>query len=264
MITFASFSSGSNGNCYLLSNENTAFLIDAGIGARTLKKRFAEIGLALDKLSFILVTHDHIDHIKHLGSLASRNNIPVLATPAVHESLRYHPCTAGMLKGLICEILPGEIHCRPGVEITPFNVPHDATETVGYHINFFGERFTIITDVGSVTDDVIKYSRLATHLVIEANYDKKMLSDGEYPLYLKKRISGGNGHLSNDETAKALERICHPGLKNIFMCHLSEKNNDPGLAYKTVYDYLSRSGIEIGKNLNMGCLPRRTTFCLEI
>ncbi|MCK9304967.1 MAG: MBL fold metallo-hydrolase [Bacteroidales bacterium] len=264
MIRFASLSSGSNGNCYCIANDKTTIIIDAGIGFRTLKKRLSEIGVAVKDISFILVTHDHIDHIKHLGSIAFRNSIPVIATPAVHKSLDYHPCTAGFLSGLVQEVIPGENYEKEGVEFIPFSVPHDATETVGYHIDFFGERFTIVTDIGRITEDVIRYSRMANHLVFEANYDMNMLMDGEYPRYLKERIRGGNGHLSNDQTALALSRICHPELRNIFMCHLSEKNNDPGVAYKTVSGYLNKSGINIKDNLNIECLPRQTLFYKEI
>ena len=264
MISFVSLSSGSNGNCYYLGNEEIAFLIDVGIGPRTIKKRLKENGLTIDRVAFILVTHDHIDHIKHLGSIASRLKLPVLATQSVHDSLLNHPCTRGMLKGLRRDILPGIPFMVGEIEITAFTVPHDATETVGYHINFFGELFTVITDIGSITEEVVMYSRMANHLVIEANYDYNMLVEGDYPPYLIERIRGGNGHLSNEETALAMREIYHPGLKNVFMCHLSENNNNPDLVYRAVYDSLNQIGIHIEGSLNIKCLPRRSSYICEI
>ncbi len=121
-----------------------------------------------------------------------------------------------------------------GVEITPFEVPHDATQTVGYHIDFHGVKFTFITDVGDITENVLKYSSMANVLIIESNYDLDMLLGGGYTPELKLRIAKGSGHLSNEQCASVIRRVVHPQMEAIFLCHLSENNNTPELAFNTV------------------------------
>ncbi len=264
MINFISLSSGSNGNCYYIGNEKVSILIDVGVGVRTIKKRLLEYNISIDSIDLVLVTHDHIDHVKHLGSFADRYKKPVLATSELHKSLLYHPCTRGCLVDCRRVISDGTLYDYKGVEITPFEVPHDATETMGYYIDFYGERFTLITDVGHVTKNVIEYSRKANHLILESNYDYGMLADGKYPQYLIDRIRNGKGHLCNNETSVALKEIYHAGLKSLFLCHLSENNNTPELAYNAAFDSLSQIGVEVGKDLELKCLPRRESFHYSI
>ena len=122
--------------------------------------------------------------------------------------------------------------------VSHFVVPHDATQTVGYFIEWSGVRFFLMTDAGRVTDEAIEYARKADAVVFESNYDSGMLIGGPYPHELKMRICQGNGHLSNDECASAIRRFWHPGLKNIFLCHLSENNNTPSLAFDSAADAL--------------------------
>lgn len=257
MVKFFSLSSGSNGNCYYIGNGETALLIDAGIGPRTIKKRLAEHGIPIESIEFILITHDHIDHIKSLGVLVDRYKIPVYATERLHRALDDHSCTRGRLSGCVRKTVPGEAIGYKGVEFTPFIVPHDATETVGYFIDFYGARFTFLTDIGGMTDEVIAYSQKAKTLIFESNYDLDMLMRGSYSPDLKVRIMKGSGHLSNEQAASAIKRIYHKGLENIFLCHLSENNNTPELAYREIEKGLREIGIEAGKDVQLACLPRR-------
>ena len=171
MIKFFSLSSGSNGNCYYIGNENTAFLIDSGIGPRTVKKRLQEHGVDINSIEFILVTHDHIDHIKGVGVLSEKYSLPVYATSLLHKSLDNHPCTRCRLSGSVRKCEPHTATRYKDVEFTPFVVPHDATETVGYHINFNGIKFTFLTDLGEVTQDVIDYCKMSNIIIFESNYD---------------------------------------------------------------------------------------------
>jgi len=264
MINFISLSSGSNGNCYFIGNEVFSILIDVGVGVRTIKKRLAQYNISIDLIDLVLITHDHIDHIKHLGSFADRYKIPVLATVGLHNSLLYHPCTRGSLIDCRKIIVKDFEYIFKGVKITTFEVPHDATETLGYHIDFFGEKFTLITDVGRITDEIIKYSKQANHLILESNYDLDMLVGGSYPKILIERIRNGKGHLCNNETANAIKEIFHKDLRSIFLCHLSENNNTPELAYKLVYKALLEIGADVDKDINLACLPRRESFRLSI
>lgn len=259
MVKFLSLSSGSNGNCYYIGNEETALLIDAGIGPRTIKKRLAEKGLSLDKVQLILVTHDHIDHVKSLGTLADRFHIPIYATHILYTAMLNFRYVGPKIKGDVKFTEPDVCYTFKGIEFTPFIVPHDATQTVGYFINFYGSKFTFLTDTGAITDDILKYGKMASALVIEANYDMEMLKKGPYPVQLKKRISQGHGHLSNNQSAEAIKRIFSGNLTHIFLCHLSEHNNTPEIAYNTISDVLIGLGVKPGRDLTLYCLPRRTS-----
>ncbi len=263
MVKFISLSSGSNGNCYYIGDEQTAFLIDAGIGPRTIKKRLSEHNISIESIKFVLVTHDHIDHIKSLGIMADRLNLPVYATEKLHRSLSVHFCTRGKLSGCARKTILEEAFEYEGVKIIPFEVPHDATQTVGYHIDFHGVKFTFITDVGNITENVIKYSSMANVLIIESNYDLDMLLHGGYTPELKLRITKGNGHLSNEQCASVIRRVCHPQMEAIFLCHLSENNNTPELARREI----SKALKEIGAGAQLVCLPRRSSsdmYCFGI
>ena len=143
-----------------------------------------------------------------------------------------------------------------GMKVRFFVVPHDATQTVGYAIEVGGRKFVIMTDVGRMTDEAVEYARQADTVVIESNYDMDMLLQGPYTYELKMRIVQGCGHLSNDECASAIKRFWHPGLKNIFLCHLSENNNTHELAYQASLEALNSLGVEKG-TVALRCLPRQ-------
>lgn len=258
MTRFLSLSSGSNGNCYYLGNEQVSVLIDVGIGVRTIKKRLAEHDIDIADISFVLVSHDHVDHIKSLGNFSERYRKPVYVSSTLAAALNRHFCTRGHMTGCMRKMEP-EVAIQPaqGVEVTSFRVPHDATETVGFHIDFFGEKFTFMTDIGEVTDTAVHYASLADHLIVESNYDIDMLLGGPYTHALKMRIVQGNGHMSNDQTSSLLRRSYHSGLKDICLCHLSENNNTPTLAFDCARRALGEIGVSVGKDVSLTCLPRR-------
>lgn len=246
MIRFLSISSGSNGNCYYFSNGSTSFLIDAGVGPRIVKKALAEHNLVLENIDFILVTHDHIDHIKALGIISEKFHKPVYTTKLLKGALLRHSITRTALKGNIKVLKILEQNDINGIKITPFIVPHDATETVGYFIEFEGKNITLVTDCGEITPEVLKFSKKADILIFETNYDTKMLKEGPYPEFLKKRIGESHhGHLSNAAAAEALKEIFlnkERALDYLFLCHLSEYNNTPELAKQTIVEALISVG----------------------
>jgi len=253
MVQFLSLSSGSNGNCYYFGNGRTAFLIDLGIGTRTVKKRLAEHGLSIDAVDAVFVTHDHFDHIRSLGTFTERYQKPVYVTRTLEQALRRNFCTAGRLKGCVRFLEEGsEVALAEDLHITPFVVPHDATQTVGYHFTFSGERFTVMTDLGEVTDDAVRYAALADHLIVESNYDVDMLVTGPYPKELKERILTQHGHLSNEQTSALLRRARHDGLRDVYLCHLSANNNTPSLAFEAAKKTLE----SVGSRASLHCLPR--------
>ena len=257
MIRFMSFSSGSCGNCYYLGTEKGGILIDAGVSLRRVKKTLLDAGLTLDSFSAVLVTHDHLDHIRHLGSFCKRLSRPVYTSEQIHRALARHtftaptigPCRKIMNEGQTVEIA--------GMKVRYFVVPHDATQTVGYAIEVEGRKFVIMTDVGRMTDEAVEYARQADTVVLESNYDMDMLMSGPYTYELKMRIVQGCGNLSNDECASAIRRFWHPGLRNIFLCHLSENNNTHQLAYQCSLEALQSLGVQKG-TIALRCLPRQT------
>ena len=240
-MRFMSFSSGSCGNCsYLGIDGGAGVLIDAGVSWRSFFKAFAGEGLALGGISAILVTHDHYDHICHLGSFCKRLSVPVISTQTILGAVRRHPYT-GAFTGRALSV--GEwTPVAEGIEALCFPVPHDAAGTVGYAIRLEGRIFVIMTDIGEMTDEALALSREADTVVIESNYDLQMLIGGTYDYALKMRISRGHGHLSNAACADALRRIWHPGLRNVFLCHLSANNNTPELALASARAALANAG----------------------
>lgn len=263
MARFLSISSGSNGNCYYIGNENTALVVDAGIGFRTIKQRLAKAGVDVSSVEMIFVTHDHVDHVRGLLSLAQRLSVPVYATARLHDALSRHNAVGPDLAGSRRVLRLGVTERIRGVDCVAFEVPHDATQTLGYFLDFFGVRFVFMTDLGRVPEYAYPYCLQADYVIIESNYDIDMLIRGRYTPDLKARVMSDRGHLSNDDCAGALRRIWHPGLKGIFLCHLSQDNNTPGLAYRTSYYALKSIGISVPEDLQLVCLPRSDIFSLD-
>ena len=255
-MRFMSLSSGSCGNCYYLGTDRGGIVIDAGVSLRRLKKVLQEYDLTFDSFSAVLVTHDHLDHIRHLGSFCKRLGKPVYTTETIHGALARHTFTAPTIAPCRRILAEGEWNEVAGMKVRYFVVPHDATQTVGYAIEADGRRFVIMTDVGRMTDEAVEFARGADTVVVESNYDMDMLMGGPYTYELKMRIVQGCGHLSNDECASAIKRFWHPGLRNIFLCHLSENNNTHDLAYRCSEEALREIGVEKG-TLALRCLPRQ-------
>lgn len=256
MPSFLSFSSGSAGNCYFLGSEGKGIIIDAGVSLRRMKKTLALNGLSFDSFSSILVTHDHLDHIRNLGSYCKKLCKPVYATPELHKALSRHTFTAEYIGPCRRELAEGEWNEIDGFRVRCFRVPHDATQTVGFAIVVDGHNFVIMTDIGRMTGEALSFARGADTVVVESNYDTGMLMGGPYTYELKMRICQGCGHLSNDECADAIRSFWHPGLRNIFLCHLSENNNTPQLAYDSALNALRDLGVPPGA-LRLEALKRR-------
>ena len=257
-IKFVSLASGSSGNCYYLSNGNTSVLIDGGLGIRSVKKIFKEHCIDLNEIKAVFVTHDHADHIKAVGHLAGKHNIPIYATPEVHEGMKRSYCmTEKLAENMKRYISKGETVQLNDLEITCFEVPHDSTDNVGYSIKICDKVFTFITDIGRITPTVAQFVSISDYLVMEANYDKTMLDTGPYPTHLKERIASDNGHLCNKELAEFISCNFPSQLKYLWLCHLSKDNNHPELALKTVETALKSKDIIVGRDLEV--IPLRRT-----
>ena len=242
MLKFISFGSGSSGNCCLLYTSTEGLMIDAGVGIRLIKKYFREYGLSLPVVRRILVTHDQADHIKAAGYLSEELHVPVYATKAVHSGIERNYCVHKKVPLAYKQyIVPGETYEMGDFRVTPFAVPHDSTENVGYYVQVEDTAFCIMTDAGHVTEEMKEFIGKTEYLVVESNHDEEMLRNGKYPERLKKRIREKYGHLSNRECAKAVTENRSEKLKKIWLCHLSEENNHPDLALKTMELSLKQS-----------------------
>lgn len=263
MLHFISFGSGSSGNCSMLYTDDEALLIDAGVGVRTLKKHFKEYGLSLSQVQNIIVTHDHADHVKSVGSLSRDYGLPVYAVHKVHTGIDGNWCVRCKIGSERVKVIEkGATFQLGSFAITSFGVPHDSSDNVGYRIQYQDITFVLMTDIGHLTDEMKKYIGEANYLVIEADYEKEMLDAGPYPQHLKERIRGPLGHQSNEECALALAENATPNLKHVWLCHLSDENNHPELAEKTVISILKRHGIVAGSNagadFRLDVLKRKT------
>jgi phosphoribosyl 1,2-cyclic phosphodiesterase len=234
--------SGSKGNAILVDTGSCRILVDAGLSATEIVNRLSVIGVEGTELDAILVSHEHSDHTRGAGSLARKLKIPLL--------LSYPTCreiNVSLRKLEIVEFESGYPFTFKDILIDPFPITHDACDPVGFIIEGREGRIGIATDLGIATRLVVDKLKGSRILVIESNHDEEMLLNGPYPWHLKQRIKSRHGHLSNRESVQLLEEIIHPGLEGVFLAHLSEVNNDPGIAYSTATGFLS------GQNV---CAPR--------
>ena len=259
MLKFISFGSGSSGNCYYLATKNDALLIDIGVGLRGLKKDCANYGVSLSSVHHVLITHDHADHIKSVGSFSCDYGVPVYATKDVHEGINKNYCINKKIDAdKVCLLEKGRKEQIGDFLVTPFGVPHDSSDNVGYFIEAEGTNICLITDAGVVTPEMKEYIKRARHLIIEANHDVEMVQNGPYPQFLKERILSKTGHLCNYDSGIAIIENMSEDLRNVWLCHLSEENNHPELARKTVESVLRSYGIIAGTDIRLEILKRTT------
>lgn len=252
VMEFLSFSSGSCGNCYYIGTDPDVFgrrkalLIDAGVSMRRVKKIMTDNKLNINELCGILVTHEHLDHIRFLGTYCKYLSVKVFTTKKLHGVLAAHTFTRDHIAS--CRAVMGEgewVDIADAFKVKYFVVPHDATQTVGYAVRCEGRLFVLMTDLDHMTEEALSFARMADTVVIESNYDYNMLVNGPYTPELKARILN-EGHLCNEETAQAIRQFYHPGLRNLFLCHLSANNNTPALAYNSALAALEDLGVERG------------------
>lgn len=259
-MNFISLGSGSSGNCYLLRSGETSILLDAGISMRSLKKHLKDVGISLETdIAAVFVTHDHADHIKSVGNIATDYGKVIYATRLVHEGIACNRCLKIQIPSACVAFVEKEKTLEIGnFRITAFDVPHDSRDCVGYVVEADGVRFCLMTDIGHVTDTIREQVGLANYLVLEANHDVNMLFMGKYSQYLKERISGDKGHLNNEQAGLLLAEFATPQLRHVWLCHLSEENNHPVLARKTVEAVLRNHGIIPGADFELDILKRKT------
>jgi len=255
-LRFQSFGSGSSGNCYFIGNASCGLLIDAGIGVRSIRKGLRNLGLDFENIWGVFVTHDHADHIKAVGPIGEKYRVPIYSTREVHAGIQRSYCVTEKLYTSKKYIEKNETIQVGEFKVSAFPVSHDASDNVGYTIEYKEKRITFATDLGYISDEVSAHLKLADFIVLESNYDVQMLEKGPYPLHLRKRIAADTGHLSNDQTGQYLAENYSEKLQNIFLCHLSRENNLPNVAYTTIQNYLENKQIIVGKDVQLTTLER--------
>jgi len=225
--------SGSKGNATLIEHGETSVLVDVGISAKRISLKLQEVGSSVEKLSAILISHNHIDHIKGVVRVANMYNIPVFAPRECYFDEKLQKLEKKLRNEIGLEDFSvGDIN------VSTFEVPHDALKTIGFVFFADGNKVSLVTDVGELSEIALGQIEDSNLIMIESNYDEKMLNDGPYPYALKRRISSNMGHLSNIQCARAILELSKRGTKYFMLMHLSEINNTPEIAYNTVMNVL--------------------------
>ncbi len=228
--------SGSKGNCVLVREKNTAVLIDIGISTRKVKKELEKLHMDVKDLDGILITHEHIDHIRGLKTLVKNYQIPIYTRAKTFKAMPFlHDLSISCCNPLFNDELK-----IGNLNIEHFSISHDAADPVGYTIKTENRKFTLATDLGFVSDVVKQALDNSDMIVLEANHDTNMLQNGVYPWSLKKRILSNRGHLSNNDAGWTLNNLSHTP-DCVVLAHLSEKNNTPKAALTTIKNILSQS-----------------------
>jgi phosphoribosyl 1,2-cyclic phosphodiesterase len=225
-LSFASINSGSNGNCYYVGNDSEAVLVDVGINCKEVEKRMKRLKLDMQKIKAIFISHEHSDHIIGTAVLAKKYNLPVYISAGTLTRSNF-----GLKRISTHQIFDGIAVSIGGLQIIPFTKEHDASDPMSFTIQYNGYSVGIITDIGIICENVKKHFSEYDAVFLESNYDTDMLINGRYPLYLKRRITGGKGHISNAQALDLFVNHRSDKLKYLILSHLSKENNNPDLVY---------------------------------
>ena len=236
MLNFCSLYSGSSGNSLLVSTENTNILIDAGVSSKKIETALNNLDVDPYKLNGILITHEHSDHIQGLGTFAKKFDLPVYVNQKTLDAM---PKQKEKIAEKNINIIKIEEKFEINdLKIKPFSIPHDAANPCGFCIFKDNKKMSIATDIGHMTNGILKNLEDSLFVLLESNYDPEVLMYSKYPYPLKNRIRGPIGHLSNQDAGKTISCLLHSGLKQAMLGHLSKESNFPELAYKTVVENL--------------------------
>lgn len=239
-MDFINIASGSKGNSTIVSTKNTMIMIDNGLNIRTLLERVRLANIDLKKVSALLITHEHSDHIKGIAPLLGKYSFPVYCHEQSQSGL-----DAKVFPYLACQNMdiPFEIG---DIQINPFRLPHDSNYNLGYRLSDGKNTIAIATDLGSMNDAIFDNLKNSDLVMLESNHDVQMLKNGDYPFLLKQRILSKNGHLSNDDCADTISKLTKTGTKHFVLAHLSQDNNTPELAFECTEKALYKQNIKEG------------------
>jgi phosphoribosyl 1,2-cyclic phosphodiesterase len=239
-LFITSLNSGSNGNCYYVGNDREAILVDAGISCKETEKRMRRLGLSMDRVKAIFISHEHTDHIKGVQVISKKYQLPVYITndTMVNGGLSLNEQSVLSFTAYV----PVQIG---GISVTAFPKFHDAAEPHSFIVACNDVTIGVFTDIGAPCEHLIKHFRLCNAAFLEANYDEQMLEQGSYPYYLKKRIRGGHGHLSNKQALELFRKHKPDFMSHLLLSHLSKDNNNPELVLDLFNQYAGKTNIVV-------------------
>ncbi len=229
-MKYAVLGSGSKANCFIVEGEEFSVVVDQGYSLSDFYHRLAQAGFSRQKIRYIFLTHQHVDHVRGVPALAYDLNIPVIT----HKNLKFPHETFQRW-----DILPERYYCQEQFSFIAFSTSHDAPHSIGYHISMDGMNFTFLTDTGKILPPMYEYAQNSDVLFLESNYSPDLLANGPYPAFLKARISSPRGHLSNHDAAEFLCKADLSRLQKLYLCHLSEVNNTPQAVQQEVASVFS-------------------------
>ena len=234
MFNFCSLYSGSSGNSLFVESENTKLLVDAGVSSKKIEEALANLEIDPTSIDGILITHEHSDHVQGLGTFAKKFNLPVSVNEKTLDAM---PKQKEKISEKNIKLFNINEKFEIGdLKVKPFSIPHDAANPCGFNIFKDDKKISIATDIGHMTNGILKNLEDSIFIMLESNYDPEVLKYSKYPYQLKTRIAGPDGHLSNDLAGKTISYLLNSGLKQAVLGHLSKQSNFPELAYKTVID----------------------------
>ena len=252
MVNFISLISGSSGNSTLISDGHTHILTDCGMSGARLKDALKKVGIAPESLSALLITHEHVDHVRGAGVIARRYGLPVYATEKTLLKMDCGPINENLLHA----IKPDAEFEINSIGICPFSIPHDAADPVGYNYFAENEKYSLATDIGHMNEYIFNHISGSKAVLLESNHDVEMLQYGSYPFPLKRRILSDIGHLSNENAAKCAVALIKNGTERIALGHLSQENNRPEIALLETHNALTQAGAKVGDDVKLTVAQR--------
>lgn len=253
MLKCCSLYSGSTGNSFFVQTEDTKILIDAGVSCKKIEQALGSIDVSPKDIDAVLITHEHIDHTKSIAMLSKKYGTPIYANSETWNALLK---TNDKLSNADIHIFDNNSNFQLNdLKIHPFSTPHDASNPCGFNIFKDKKKISIATDLGHISDDIIKNLENSSLLMLESNYDSNVLKYSSYPYSLKQRIAGPKGHLENCITGQTIAHLINSGLENALLIHLSKENNFPELAYETVTQELQKQNFS-ENSISLNVAPR--------
>ena len=255
-IKLCSIASGSSGNCIYLGGEDTGLLVDAGISRKAILESLKGLDICFESIKALLVTHEHTDHIRSIGALSRKFDIPIYANGCTWEAMEG---ALGNIKSKNIKLFETDKEFQiDNITIKPFLIPHDAAEPVGFTFDIKGLKLGVATDLGTFDSNTAKNLQGSEFVMLESNHDEEMLKAGDYPYFLKRRIMGEFGHLSNESAGYAVCELVKSGVEKILLGHLSRENNFPQLAYETVKGIIEENNIKYNYDIKLELAPRNS------
>jgi len=251
--------SGSSGNMYLIRSPKATVIVDIGVSFKSLTSSLETLGIGLDEIDALFITHEHTDHTLGLATFINKTDIPIYTSSGTSTYLLNKLNSKLKKVPSIATIANGNNFTLKDIIVSPFSISHDAVEPLGFTFSNDDSILTIATDLGYVSDDVYDKLSHSTFSVIECNYDRNLLMYGPYSYPLKCRIQSDIGHLSNDDTSSTILSLAKEGKRNFLLGHISENNNEPEQALFAVNHTLTENGFDLN-DFNINCATRNVSF----